>query len=33
MPEAVQEADLLTAAAVALNRHAALLRELGSVFA
>lgn len=33
MPEAVQEADLLTAAAVALNRHAALLGELGSVFA
>ena len=33
MPEAAQDADLLTAAAVALNRHAELLRELGSVFA
>jgi len=33
VPEAAQDADLLTAAAVALNRHADLLRELGSVFA
>lgn len=33
MPETVQDADLLTAAAVALNRHAAVLRELGSAFA
>lgn len=33
MPDTVQDADLLTAAAVALNRHAAVLRELGSVFA
>ncbi len=32
MPEAAQDADLLTAAAVALNRHATLLRELGSAF-
>jgi poly(A) polymerase len=30
--EAAQDADLLTAAAVALNRHANLLRELGSSF-
>ncbi len=30
MPEA--DADLLTAAAVALNRHAPMLRELGSLF-
>jgi len=33
VPEAAQDADLLTAAAVALNRHADLLLELGSVFA
>ncbi|EUA08045.1 CCA tRNA nucleotidyltransferase [Mycobacterium kansasii 732] len=33
MPETVQDADLLTAAAVALNRHAAVLVELGSAFA
>lgn len=33
MPETVQDADLLTAAAVALNRHAAVLGELGSAFA
>ncbi len=33
MPDAAQDADLLTAAAVALNRHAGVLRELGSVFA
>ncbi|MBV8178111.1 MAG: CCA tRNA nucleotidyltransferase [Mycobacterium sp.] len=33
MPEAAQDADLLTAAAVALNRHADLLGGLGSVFA
>ncbi|HYB39769.1 MAG TPA: CCA tRNA nucleotidyltransferase [Mycobacterium sp.] len=32
MPEAAHDADLLTAAAVALNRRAPLLRELGSVF-
>ena len=32
MPDAVHDADLLTAAAVALNRHAPLLRELGSAF-
>jgi poly(A) polymerase len=30
--EAVQDADLLTAAAVALNRHADVLGELGSAF-
>ncbi|OSC39284.1 CCA tRNA nucleotidyltransferase [Mycobacterium decipiens] len=33
MPDAAQEADLLTAAAVALNRHAVVLRGLGSAFA
>ncbi|OBI44286.1 CCA tRNA nucleotidyltransferase [Mycobacterium kyorinense] len=33
MPETVQDADLLTAAAVALNRYAELFRELGSLFA
>jgi poly(A) polymerase len=33
VPEAAQDANLLTAAAVALNRQAELLRELGSVFA
>ena len=33
VPETTQDADLLTAAAVALNRHADVLRELGSVFA
>ncbi|UQX11017.1 CCA tRNA nucleotidyltransferase [Candidatus Mycobacterium methanotrophicum] len=33
MPKATQDADLLTAAAVALNRHADLLGELGSLFA
>ncbi|KAA8966507.1 CCA tRNA nucleotidyltransferase [Mycobacterium sp.] len=33
MPETAQDADLLTAAAVALNRYAGLLRELGSLFA
>ncbi|WP_116373580.1 CCA tRNA nucleotidyltransferase [Mycobacterium sp. MFM001] len=33
MPETAQDADLLTAAAVALNRHAGLLRELGEMFA
>jgi len=32
VPDAVHDADLLTAAAVALNRHAPLLRELGSAF-
>lgn len=32
MPDAAQEADLLTAAAVALNQHAPVLRELGSAF-
>ncbi|ORW09482.1 CCA tRNA nucleotidyltransferase [Mycolicibacter longobardus] len=32
MPEAHQDADLLTAAAVVLNRHAELLRSLGSMF-
>jgi len=30
--EAARDADLLTSAAVALNQHAPLLRELGSVF-
>jgi len=30
--EAVQDADLLTKAAVALNKHAPVLRELGSAF-
>jgi poly(A) polymerase len=33
VPEIAQDADLLTAAAVALNRHADILRELGSIFA
>ncbi|MEE2851284.1 MAG: CCA tRNA nucleotidyltransferase [Actinomycetota bacterium] len=33
MPDAAQDADLLTAAAVALNRHAPMLAELGSAFA
>lgn len=33
MPETAQDCDLLTTAAVALNRHADLLRELGSAFA
>ncbi|KAA1249427.1 CCA tRNA nucleotidyltransferase [Mycobacterium simiae] len=33
MPETVQDAELLTAAAVALNRHAVVLSELGSAFA
>ncbi|QUR69472.1 CCA tRNA nucleotidyltransferase [Mycobacterium spongiae] len=33
MPETVQDAELLTAAAVALHRHAAALGELGSAFA
>jgi poly(A) polymerase len=33
VPETAQDADLLTAAAVALNGHADLLRELGSMFA
>jgi poly(A) polymerase len=33
VPETAQDADLLTAAAVALNRHADILRELGSLFA
>ena len=33
MPEAHQDADLLTTAAVALNRHAELLRSLGAMFA
>ena len=33
MPETAQDAALLAAAAVALNRHADLLRELGSSFA
>ncbi|WP_409427788.1 CCA tRNA nucleotidyltransferase [Mycobacterium sp. SMC-11] len=32
MPEAHQDADLLTTAAVALNRHAELLRSLGAMF-
>ena len=32
MPDAAQDADLLTAAAVALNSHAPVLRELGSIF-
>ncbi|WP_084030123.1 CCA tRNA nucleotidyltransferase [Mycobacterium avium] len=30
MPDAAQDAELLTAAAVALNKHAPMLRELGS---
>ena len=33
MPETAQDSDLLTAAAVALNTRADLLRELGSMFA
>ncbi|MBO0866052.1 MAG: CCA tRNA nucleotidyltransferase, partial [Mycobacterium sp.] len=33
MPETAQDAELLTAGAVALNRYADLLRELGSMFA
>jgi poly(A) polymerase len=33
VPEAVQDADLLRAAAVALNQHATVLGELGSAFA
>ncbi|EID15861.1 poly(A) polymerase [Mycobacterium xenopi RIVM700367] len=33
MPETAQDADLLTAAAVALNRHGDVLRELGALFA
>ncbi|ORW08279.1 CCA tRNA nucleotidyltransferase [Mycobacterium kyorinense] len=33
MPETAQDAELLTAAAVALNSYADLLRELGAVFA
>ncbi len=32
MPEAHSDAELLTAAAVALNRHAELLRDLGAMF-
>ncbi|MGO8851682.1 CCA tRNA nucleotidyltransferase [Mycobacterium sp.] len=32
MPDAAQEAQLLTAAAVALNRHASTLQEIGSAF-
>lgn len=32
MPDAAQDAELLTAAAVALNKHAPMLRELGSAF-
>ncbi|GFG71519.1 CCA tRNA nucleotidyltransferase [Mycolicibacter senuensis] len=32
MPDTHQDADLLTAAAVALNRHAELLRDLGAMF-
>ena len=33
MPETAQDAELLAAAAVALNRHADVLRELGALFA
>jgi poly(A) polymerase len=33
VPETAQDADLLTAAAVALNSHADILRELGAMFA
>ncbi|MDT5253488.1 MAG: poly(A) polymerase [Mycobacterium sp.] len=33
MPEIAQDAELLAAAAVALNSHAGVLRELGSLFA
>lgn len=32
MPDAAQDAELVTAAAVALNKHAPMLRELGSAF-
>ncbi len=32
MPDAAQEAHLLTAAAVALNRHAATLQQIGAAF-
>ncbi|MEO6792758.1 MAG: CCA tRNA nucleotidyltransferase [Mycobacterium sp.] len=32
MPEAHQDVDLLTAAAVVLNRHAEVLRDLGAMF-
>ncbi|MBV8789734.1 MAG: CCA tRNA nucleotidyltransferase, partial [Mycobacterium sp.] len=32
MPDAAQDAELLTAAAVALNQYAPMLRELGSAF-
>jgi poly(A) polymerase len=32
VPDAAQDADLLTAAAVALNRHAPMLAELGAAF-
>jgi poly(A) polymerase len=32
VPDAAQDAELLTAAAVALNKHAPMLRELGSAF-
>jgi poly(A) polymerase len=32
VPDPAQDADLLTAAAVALNRHAPVLSELGSIF-
>ena len=32
MPEAAEDGELLTAAAVALNRHAAVLREIGAAF-
>ncbi|MEE3801797.1 CCA tRNA nucleotidyltransferase [Mycobacterium intracellulare] len=32
MPDAAQDAELLTAAAVALNRHAPVLADLGSAF-
>ncbi|MGV0837078.1 CCA tRNA nucleotidyltransferase [Mycolicibacterium thermoresistibile] len=33
MPNAVEDAELLAGAAVALNRHAELLRDIGAVFA
>lgn len=33
VPDSTQDAELLTAAAVALNRHAVVLRALGSLFA
>ncbi|OBH03673.1 CCA tRNA nucleotidyltransferase [Mycobacterium sp. E2699] len=32
MPDAAQDAELLTAAAVALNKHAPVLRDLGAIF-